>query len=614
LSTTNTTFSTINTSLGTINTNYQAAYAQANDARGQANTAYGQANDAYTRANTKLDSAGGTISGNLTVTGTLTVSGNVSSINTQSISSVSNEIILNSNASGAPTLDGKLTVNRGSSSNVTLLWNETADKWGWTDNGTTYYYFEDLRSGLATHNTTFGTINTSLGTINTSYQAAYAQANTATTNAGNAYGTANTAATNALNAYGQANAAYAQANSAYGAANNRVLKAGDTMTGQLNISSGGLLVTGDVGFGSSPAFTSGSGLEIQRATATATLRLDSSSFATELYGYTGGTGLFQLSAGYLDLGTNNTTRLRIDANGNVSIGATTASSRLYVVGDGVILQPSSYGASYVAGLKFRNEAYQHWTIGGKGSGFVIATTGSAGGQVWDATPSDKVTVESGGNVGIGTGSPTGRLNVYVDSDTNISIGEHPSYGAYNAIWSPSNDYVLLWQNGGHTFLNARGSGDIFFREDNNTLMTLTNGGNLGIGNSPASRLDVSGVSSLRNGIQFFRVNSASTGLSFYNSTYSAWCVYMAATGVTSCGPHGNFTSPGSGHGVTSWALRSFIENSSGYGFTWETGTSTGNPTVIAGLEASTGNFSVAGTVTANSDERVKKNIRRINRY
>jgi hypothetical protein len=38
------------------------------------------------------------------------------------------------------------------------------------------------------------------------------------------------------NAYGQANAAYGQANAAYGAANNRVLKAGDTMTGNLIMS------------------------------------------------------------------------------------------------------------------------------------------------------------------------------------------------------------------------------------------------------------------------------------------------------------------------------------------------------------------------------------------
>jgi hypothetical protein len=128
-----------------------------------------------------------------------------------------------------------------------LRWDEALDEWGWSDNGTTTYYFEDLRAGLATTNTTFGTVNTSLGTINTSYQAAYAQANTARGTANDAYGQANTART-------QANTAYGQANAAYGAANNTVLKAGDTMTGQLNISAGGLLVTGNVGIGtSSPA-------------------------------------------------------------------------------------------------------------------------------------------------------------------------------------------------------------------------------------------------------------------------------------------------------------------------------------------------------------------------
>jgi hypothetical protein len=50
-------------------------------------------------------------------------------------------------------------------------------------------------------------------------------------------------------AYDLANTANITAALAYDAANNRVLKAGDTMTGQLNISSGGLLVTGNVGIG-----------------------------------------------------------------------------------------------------------------------------------------------------------------------------------------------------------------------------------------------------------------------------------------------------------------------------------------------------------------------------
>ena len=56
---------------------------------------------------------------------------------------------------------------------------------------------------------------------------------------------ATSASAEAIDASNLANSAYNQANNAYTAANNRVLKAGDTMTGQLNISSGGLLVTGN---------------------------------------------------------------------------------------------------------------------------------------------------------------------------------------------------------------------------------------------------------------------------------------------------------------------------------------------------------------------------------
>ena len=80
--------------------------------------------------------------------------------------------------------------------------------------------------------------------------------------------------------------------------------------------------SGNVGVGSTPAFTAGSGLEIQR-TGTATLRLDSATFATEFRGLTGGTELFQLGAGFLDLGTNATSSVRIHSTNNVTIGTTT---------------------------------------------------------------------------------------------------------------------------------------------------------------------------------------------------------------------------------------------------------------------------------------------------
>lgn len=91
--------------------------------------------------------------------------------------------------------------------------------------------------------------------------------------------------------------------------------------------------SGDVGIGTTtaPAFTSGTGLEIQR-TGTATLRLDSNTFATELRGLTGGTELYQLSAGYLDFGTNGTARVRITSSGFVGIATTSPNATLDVAG------------------------------------------------------------------------------------------------------------------------------------------------------------------------------------------------------------------------------------------------------------------------------------------
>ena len=131
----NTTFATINTSFGTINTNAtninsnavnayaqangaydqaNAAYLQANialisanqanviakDAYSQANTARTTANDAYATANTKLGTSGGSISGDLTISGNLVVQGNATTINVSNLSVNDSIILLSSNSSG----------------------------------------------------------------------------------------------------------------------------------------------------------------------------------------------------------------------------------------------------------------------------------------------------------------------------------------------------------------------------------------------------------------------------------------------------------------------------------------------------------------------------------
>ena len=75
----------------------------------------------------------------LTLSGNLTVSGTTTSINTETLTVDDNVIILNNNVTGAPTENAGIEVERGSSTNVVLRWNETSDKWELTNDGSTYY-------------------------------------------------------------------------------------------------------------------------------------------------------------------------------------------------------------------------------------------------------------------------------------------------------------------------------------------------------------------------------------------------------------------------------------------------------------------------------------------
>ncbi|NDB57904.1 hypothetical protein EB001_05615 [bacterium] len=107
-----------------------------------------------TTGNLTIDSAGGTVTvdDNLTVTGNLTVSGTTTTISTETVTVDDNIIVLNNNVTGAPTENAGIEIERGSSTNVQLRWNETTDKWEFTEDGTTY---QTLGSS-----TTLGTVTT----------------------------------------------------------------------------------------------------------------------------------------------------------------------------------------------------------------------------------------------------------------------------------------------------------------------------------------------------------------------------------------------------------------------------------------------------------------------
>lgn len=83
-----------------------------------------------------LDASGNVVShSNLTVLGNailnnLTVTGTTTQLNTEQVLVEDNEIVLNSNSTGSPTVDSRFAVKRGSSSAAILDWNEATDSWG----------------------------------------------------------------------------------------------------------------------------------------------------------------------------------------------------------------------------------------------------------------------------------------------------------------------------------------------------------------------------------------------------------------------------------------------------------------------------------------------------
>lgn len=93
-----------------------------------------------TAGNLTIDSAGGTVTvdDNLVVSGDLTVNGTTTTVNTETINLADNIITLNSNETGTPSQNAGIEVERGTSANVSLRWNETSDTWELTRDGTNY--------------------------------------------------------------------------------------------------------------------------------------------------------------------------------------------------------------------------------------------------------------------------------------------------------------------------------------------------------------------------------------------------------------------------------------------------------------------------------------------
>lgn len=237
-------------SVGTSGNNYADAVGTSGNAYavsvGTSGNAYAEAvgtsANAYTAA-TYLPLSGGTVTGDLTVSANLTVTGTTTFVNTQSLLVSDNIFVLNAdlNSGTAASQDAGMQVNRGSDANVYVLWNESTNKWTFTNDGSTYVNFVG-NTELETVATSANAYATAVGTSGNAYAVSVGTSGNnyadAVGTSGNAFATAVGTSGNAYaTAVGTSSNAYADAVGT--AANTNAANASYITTGTLAVTRGG---------------------------------------------------------------------------------------------------------------------------------------------------------------------------------------------------------------------------------------------------------------------------------------------------------------------------------------------------------------------------------------
>lgn len=169
----------------------------------------------------------------------------------------------------------------------------------------------------------------------------------------------------------------------------------------------------------------------------------------------GALSLGAAGANVMTFSTNSSERMRIDTSGNVGIATTTPYSQLDVYS--AIVSPTTGEATGVGSIRITNNASALSSASGlefkiagdsNGYGVKIQTISSGGAQLvfanrqGSATWTERMRIDSSGNVGIGTSSPSSKLHVYTSSAAQINglIQNSVSYLNYG-VFADGNNYV-----------------------------------------------------------------------------------------------------------------------------------------------------------------------------
>lgn len=250
------------------------------------------------------------------------------------------------------------------------------------------------------------------------------------------------------------------------------------------------------------------GLELSTNSNTPRVSLvDNGTYTGEFFSSTAVVGLKNISNAPLTFGTNNTERVRIDALGNVGIGATSIEAPLHIIKTGGSTGSINVGliVDYEATAAEQTGAGTAIQFRGKSGGGNIANYNQAQiatnnwgnnnshGLSFFYKPNAAGTLTEGfrlnwnGNVGIGTNSPSDKLGIVVNTDAASGINiSNQNTG------SSARTRIALETQGGNWYIDGiRTSGEFAITRASTEIVRINSSGNVGIGTtSPASRFFV----------------------------------------------------------------------------------------------------------------------------
>ncbi len=198
------------------------------------------------------------------------------------------------------------------------------------------------------------------------------------------------------------------------------------------------------------------------------------------------TGLYFPAADTLAATTGGTERLRIDSSGNVGIGTSSPGNKLDIVSAGTSQIRVKDGVTATAYYDFGRDGTDGFF------GFSGAQT-TYSGYKWSINAGSEVMrITNGGNVGIGTSSPSEKLSVH--SAVGIRGSDFSSLSYFGSTVNTTGVYTGLDSGGGYV-INVRDAGYQAFSTSNTERLRINSSGNVGIGtSSPTARLQAYGTS------------------------------------------------------------------------------------------------------------------------